>query len=96
MLLSEEVGAHIEFKVEEFGGVRNHFLISLCGNTYFQSYNSIIGMINSKGRIFLDRATWDYSRTTGKYRNKWLGEGKRETEKKIKSGKYILTDLNKE
>lgn len=44
--------------------------------------------------IYLDREMWDYSTTTGKYRNQFLGETKRETEKKIKSGEYVLTDLN--
>lgn len=46
------------------------------------------------GQILLDKAYWDYSRTTGKYRNIFLGETKAETQKKIDSGEYILTDLN--
>ena len=45
-------------------------------------------------QILLDKNKWDYSRTTGKYRNRFLGETKRETEKKIKFGEYLLTDLN--
>jgi hypothetical protein len=45
-------------------------------------------------RIRLDETYWDYSKTTGKYRNLFLGETKSETEKKIKSGEYILTNLN--
>jgi hypothetical protein len=32
--------------------------------------------------------------TTGKYRNQFLGETKKDTEAKIKSGEYILADLN--
>ena len=36
---------------------------------------------------------WDYSVTTSKYRNIFLNENKKETEKKIKSGEYVLTDL---
>ena len=47
-------------------------------------------------RISLDRDYWDYSKTTGKYRNLFLGESKAETEKKIKSGEYQLVDLNNE
>ena len=42
----------------------------------------------------LDTNYWDYSTTTGKYRNMFLGETRKETEKKIKSGEYVLTDLN--
>jgi hypothetical protein len=42
----------------------------------------------------LDRSKWDYSQTTGKYRNQFLGETKKETEAKIASGEYELIDLN--
>lgn len=64
------------------------------GNIYFQSYNSIIVKIDSSGKTFLDSRYWDYSKTTGKYRNQFLGETKKETEQKIKKGEYILTNLN--
>ncbi len=63
------------------------------GETYFQSYNTIIAKITN-GKTYLDH-DWDYSVTTGKYRNQFLGETKKETERKIKSGEYIITDLNK-
>lgn len=64
---------------------------------YFQSYKSIIVKIVYGGRrdVYLDNTYWNYSRTTGKYRNQFLGETKQETEEKIKSGEYILTDLNR-
>ena len=42
----------------------------------------------------MDKNTWDYSRTTGKYRNEFLGEGIAETRAKIKKGIYKLWDLN--
>ncbi len=65
---------------------------------YFQSYQSIIVKIASAGkqnvRVYLDKNKWDYSVTTGKYRNIFLGETKKETQAKIDSGEYILTDLN--
>jgi len=63
----------------------------------FQSYGSVIAVKTTwKDRIDmeLDRNTWDYSKTTGKYRNLFLGEKKADTLKKIKSGEYVLTDLN--
>mgnify|MGYP003127030290 CR=1 FL=1 len=60
----------------------------------FQSYDSTIAIVFSTGVVLLDENTWDYSATTGKYRNEFLGEGIAETRKKIKSGEYILTDLN--
>jgi len=64
------------------------------GNVFFQSYGSIIVKIDSKGDITLDELTWDYSTTTGKYRNQFLGEKRPATERKIKSGEYKLADLN--
>ena len=53
------------------------------GNTFFQSYKSIIVKIDSNGVTTLDEKFWDYSVTTGKYRNIFLGETKKETENKI-------------
>jgi len=67
-------------------------------NEYFQSYNSIIvkkDYESDEVKIYLDQKYWNYSNTTGKYRNIFLGETITETKKKIKSGEYILTDLNK-
>ena len=46
------------------------------------------------GQILLDQGMWDCSRTTGKYRNQFLGETKKETQAKIDSGEYVLADLN--
>ena len=63
----------------------------------FQSYNSVIAIKTvweDRTDIELDRGTWDYSVTTGKYRNQFLGEGIAETRAKIKSGEYKLADLN--
>ena len=63
--------------------VKNQFIISDDSAIWFQSYNTIIAKKTSEG-IFLDINAWDYSRTTGKYRNIFLNETKRETEQKIK------------
>jgi hypothetical protein len=80
------------------GVVRNQFnIIDDQGNRFFQSYDSIIVKItheNGKRVVYLDKDKWDYSNSTGKYRNIFLGETKKETEAKIKSGEYILTNLN--
>ena len=62
---------------------------------FFQSYNSVIAFRPASGAsVVLDRNKWDYSTTTEKYRNGFLGETKKETQAKIDSGVYILTDLN--
>ena len=76
--------------------VPNQFIIEDDNNRqYFQSYKSIISMIDwDKCKVYLDSYYWDYSVTTSKYRNIFLGESSKETQKKIKSKEYILTDLN--
>lgn len=86
--------------------IANQFIITDDnGNEFFQSYNSMIvkkdyndhsDQVGQGGlKIYLDQKYWNYSNTTGKYRNIFLGESITETKKKIKSGEYILTDLNK-
>ena len=75
--------------------VPNQFRIWTDKGYYFQSYSSIIYFYCSKtNKKYLDSKTWDYSATTGKYRNQILREGIAETRKKIKSGEYILANLN--
>jgi len=86
-----------KIKVSNEWGVPNQFVIKTDEGVYFQSYESVIVFKPTEGmdyRIRLDETYWDYSKTTGKYRNLFLGETKSETEKKIKSGEYILTNLN--
>lgn len=62
---------------------------------YFQSYRSIIAVKDMlSDEIVLDQYYWDYSVTTGKYRNIFLGENTAQTRKKIKDGTYKLADLN--
>ena len=74
--------------------IANQFVIVTPEGNYFQSYNSVIAFINNEGRVFLDKNKWDYSTTTGKYRNIFLGENKRLTEKRINNNNYVLIDLN--
>ena len=80
--------------------VANQFIITDDnGNTFFQSYSSVIVKIPMFGTtatqtIELDKKYWNYSNTTGKYRNIFLNETIKDTRKKIKSGEYKLTDLN--
>ena len=74
--------------------VANQFeIIDDNGTVFFQSYNSIIAKIE-KGITYLDEYYWNYSVTTGKYRNMFLGETKKETQKKIDNGTYTLANLN--
>ena len=74
--------------------VPNQFEINFKRTRIFQSYKSIISKIEN-GITYLDERRWNYSRTTSKYRSIFLGESTKETQKKIDSGEYILTDLSK-
>ena len=77
--------------VQNYEGVVNQFLIIGDDYTLFQSYSSPIAMLTTAGQVYIFRY-WDYSKTTGKYRNLFLNETKKETEAKIKSGEYIFID----
>jgi DNA polymerase IIIc chi subunit len=67
----------------------------------FQSYNTIIARITVNSRahtrsVELDKDCWDYSRTTSKYRNQFLGENTKTTRRSIESGEYLMRSLNKQ
>ena len=77
--------------------VANQFTIYNSDCTMFQSYNSIIVKTcfeDGKRIVYLDSYYWNYSKTTSKYGNQFLGESTKETEAKIKSGEYKLINLN--
>lgn len=83
--------------------IANQFLIEMKqGETLtrvFQSYNSCIAMVvyeNEQKRVFLDGRYWDHSPTTSKWRNVFLNETTKETQKKINEGIYSLVNLNNE
>lgn len=75
--------------MESSGGreIPNQFIIRGKNFTLFQSYSSPIVLLK-EGKTYLFK-NWDYSTTTGKYRNSFLNETKKETLQKLKSGKYI-------
>lgn len=75
--------------------VANQYIIYSKDYRVFQSYGSrIVAIDKSTGQVYLDRRRWDYSKTTSRYRNIFLRETTKETEAKIKSGEYLLADLN--
>jgi len=74
--------------------IPNQFILKTSKGTYFQSYQTIIVFINTKGQVFLDKKYWDYSNTTRRYRNMFLGEMSDNIKAKIKNGTYKLKDLN--
>jgi len=78
-------------KVENFNGVPNQFIIYSEEGILFQSYSSPI-VLKFKGKTYIFR-DWDYSKTTGKYRNIFLREDKKTTLKKLKNKEYIAVDF---
>lgn len=74
------------------GSVMNHFIIhnEKTGERFFQSYDSIIVKIH-KGKVTLGK-DWNYSLTTSKYRNRFLGETTKETQAKLDSGEYLYDE----
>ena len=85
--------------------VKNQFIIEDCiinindkniVGDMFQSYESNIAFIPKVGNIkaYLDVKYWDFSVTTSKYRNSFLNEDKKDTQKKIDTGAYKLINLN--
>ena len=64
------------------------------GNRFFQSYDSIIVKIDKRGEIILDEKYWDYSRTTSKYRNDFLGMSSKEIKNGVEDGTIRLENLN--
>ena len=88
-------GIRVENMTSESTGreIPNQFIIKTDNETIFQSYRTII-CVRKGGKIYLDARKWDYSNTTGKYRNQFLGESIKETREKIKKGVYILANLN--
>lgn len=75
--------------------IANQFIIKHNGCEYFQSYDSVIAKVNRNNKVFLDKHYWNYSLTTSRYRNEFLGENTQITRDKIASGEYKLVDLNK-
>ena len=75
--------------------VANQFIvIDDNGSSFFQSYESIIAKIDKEGNVFLDEKYWNYSVTTSKYRNEFLGLSTQGTKEAIASGIIQLVDLN--
>ena len=74
--------------------VANQFKIYTDEGVYFQSYGTLIAFKAYGGeKTVLNEQYWDYSRTTGKYRNEFLNETIQETRKKIETGEYILQKM---
>ena len=68
--------------------IPNQFELRFDGGIVFQSYNSVIAVkLYNDNKVYLGD-DWDYSRTTGKYRNKFLGVNKAEIVKGLTNGNF--------
>ncbi len=75
--------------------VKNQFRVSTPEGVYFQSYKSVIAFVPKDGTATqLDEKYYNYSTTTSKYRNIFLNDDSKGIEQGIKTGRYILTNLN--
>ena len=73
--------------------VPNQFEIYTDNGKMFRSYNSNIAFIpNDEDIIYLGH-NWDYSQTTSKYRNQFLGMDKKEILKRIENGTAKVVKL---
>lgn len=80
-----------EINVSQFA--TNHTVIESNLGTMLTSYDSNIVFIPRDENIIYLGRNWDYSKTTGKYRNMFLGYDKKELEKMIKEGKAKVVAL---
>ena len=55
-------------------------------NTFPRNFDSLYN------RLFDTYLNWDYSKTTGKYRNQFLGEDKKQTENKQRTNGSIASE----
>jgi len=77
--------------------VPNQFIITTDSAEYFQSYQTMISVkqyVKEGVSIFLDADKWNYSNTTARYRNKFLGLNTKEIKAKIEAGEIKLINLN--
>ena len=87
----------LNMKSSKGNKVPNQFIICMGGIDniqFFQSYQTIIGKRDHLGKITLDKNKWDYSVTTSKYRNQWLGMNTTQVKDAILNGSISLENLN--
>lgn len=80
--------------VEQLGN-KNQFKVFFGNGVAFQSYDSLIAFKNGDGKVFFSDK-WAYSKTTLKQLKLFLriDLSKKEIEKKIKNGDYIIVSEN--
>ena len=70
-----------------------HFIIKVGKKQYFQSFHTLIAVVND-GRITLNRYWWNCTKTTAAYRNRFLGLTTKQTKELIADGTIKLRSLD--
>jgi hypothetical protein len=65
------------------------------GSRLFTSYTRKVALVTAEGQTWLDSCYWNYSRTTSRYRNEFLGLSTPEIMRGLESGALKLTNLNR-
>lgn len=75
--------------------VPNQFIVEGDKIEIFQSYETTIAIRHKdSGKVVLDKHKYDFSSTTSRYLNKFLGVDSKTKKENVKSGKYELKELN--
>lgn len=69
----------------------NYHEIRHNGGEFLQSYNAIVAY-RKNGEIYLDSRFYDYSQTTRKHRNRFLGVSGKEFHEWRKDGKFTFVE----
>lgn len=72
--------------------VPNQFIIRTDYGRMFRSYDSNIAFVPNDEDVIYLGIDWDYSRTTTKYRNEFLGCNTAELKQMIKNGKAVIVE----
>lgn len=87
-----------QVSVERIG--LNSHIVTFNDNQSLLSYNRLIGIWNTSSNVVVLNSSilygaklWEYSKTTAKHRNQWLGMDTREIKKHLKSGKFQEVEL---
>lgn len=59
-------------KLKNLNGNKNQFVVSVDGKKYFQSYESIMVMIDEYGKLYVSTDKENYTTTTAKYMKRFL------------------------
>lgn len=74
---------------------RNQYILKAEEGDYLQSYDSIVALKTTDGRVILHPEYYNYSATTAKVRDAFLGITREQFTQNMKDGKYILQSLGK-